>query len=142
MSNLEPIEEADLDLKDKFKVAKQESGKIAVPEVKAEKEIAREVVSAEKDSAYSKILSKVHKHAQNNADESNVSKDAENVYQKTDAESRIQNLVDIALSKGVVHAVKVAKHLEDNYVLDMLHDRLLADELHEALMKKGLIKEI
>jgi hypothetical protein len=49
--------------------------------------------------------------------------------------------VDIALEKGVIHAVNVAKHLEDNYVLDMFHDKLLSDELHEALMKKGLIEE-
>lgn len=142
MGNLEPIEEADLDLKDKFKVAKQESGDITTSETAPEKEVAPEIVSAEKDGSYSKILSKVHQHQQDDAGDEDVSKDAENVYQKTNTESQIQNLVDIALTKGVIHAVKVAKHLEDNYVLDMLHDRLLADELHDALVKKGLIKEV
>ena len=46
------------------------------------------------------------------------------------------------MQKGVVHAVKVARHLEDNYALDEFHDRMLADELHEALIKKGLIEEV
>jgi hypothetical protein len=41
-----------------------------------------------------------------------------------------------------LHAVKVARHLEDDYVLDTFHDKLLADELHDALLKKGLIEEI
>jgi hypothetical protein len=32
--------------------------------------------------------------------------------------------------------------MEDNYVLDTFHDRLLADELHDAFVKKGIIKEL
>jgi hypothetical protein len=48
----------------------------------------------------------------------------------------------LAEAKGVVHAVKVAQHLEDNYLLDELHDRLLATDLHDALVKKGMITEV
>ena len=71
-----------------------------------------------------------------------VASDAEAGAQKSDAESQVQHLVDIAQQKGVMHAVRVARHMEDNYVLDAFHDSMLADELHDALMKKGMIKEI
>lgn len=141
MSNLEPIEDADLDLENKFKL-KESAGKSAEAEpVKVEKETPKEESAAEGARAYAKILSQVRRHPAGSLPLHEVKSDAESVYQKTDAESQIQHLVDLALNKGVIHAVKVAKHLEDNYALDMFHDRMLSDELHDALLKKGLIKE-
>lgn len=141
-SNLEPIEEGDLNLEKKLGVVSAEKKPEENNEAqKVEKEAPKEVSSAEKDSSYNKILTKIKTTSQP-ADEKTVKDDAIQVYGNVDAESQIQQLVDIALNKGVVHAVKVAKHLEDNYVLDMFHDKLLADELHTALMKKGLIEEL
>ena len=139
---LEPITEEDLNLESKFGKIEAEKSlepKEALP--KSEEEPAKEIISAEKDSAYNKILSKVKTPAAKDTNEEEVKIDAEKAIEKQDAESQIQHLVDIALEKGVIHAVNVAKHLEDNYVLDMFHDKLLSDELHEALMKKGLIEE-
>jgi len=145
MSNLEPIEEKDLDLASKFgEVSKMEhEGEKKAEEtvLRPEKEVAKETVSAEKDSAYNQILSKLKTKQTSNPAAREVENDAARTSLKQDAESQIQHLVDIALEKGVIHAVNVAKHLEDNYVLDMFHDKLLSDELHEALMKKGLIEE-
>ncbi len=143
MSNLEPIKEKDLDLKHKFKVSTSESreGILSKKEAMTKKEVRQETVG-EKEDAYAKILSKIHKHPKEKSSDDEIPQDAKNVLQKTDTESQIQNLIDIAMTKGVIHAVKVAKHLEDNYVLDMFHDRLLSDELHEALLKKGIIKDI
>jgi hypothetical protein len=56
-----------------------------------------------------------------------------------DAESQIQHLVDLASTKGVVHAVKVARHMDDNYVLDMLHDKMISEELHKVLVERNLL---
>ncbi|HDZ85868.1 MAG TPA: hypothetical protein ENH35_04980, partial [Candidatus Moranbacteria bacterium] len=140
-SNLEPINEKDLDLENKFKGAKKESEDDVA---KIEKEKPKEVAKAKRESAYGKILSKIksrHTKIQDNSKE-RVESDAKNAFENTDAESQVQQLVDVAMNKGVIHAVKVAKHIEDNYVLDMFHDKLLADELHDALIKKGLIEEI
>lgn len=147
MSNLEPIEEKDIDLEAKFgKVEESREIKEAKGarenEGSVEKEAAPEIVSAEKDSAYSKILSKVKTAPDGDTKHEDVKLDAEKVYEKQDAESQIQHLIDIASNKGIIHAVKVAKHLEDNYVLDMFHDKLLSDELHDALVKKGIIEDI
>jgi len=145
MANLEPIEEKDLDLEHKFKggredgVIKKETEQSVF---QIEKEPAIDRTSAERDETYAKILSRVKKSTGIASSNQEVKEDAEKVYQKTDTESQIQHLVDLAMTKGVVHAVKVARHLEDNYVLDMFHDKLLADELRNALIQKGLIKEI
>lgn len=140
---LEPIDESDLGAEKKV---------AAVPEVKLtspisetpkmETEQLKEVVAAEKDAAYGKILSQVQTQAPSQTGDADVKTDADAVFQKTDAESQIQHLVGVAAQKGVMHAVKVARHLEDNYVLDSFHDKLMAEELHDALLKKGFLKEI
>ena len=137
---LEPITEEDLNLESKF--GKVEAGKpLESKEIlpKTEEEPAKEIISAEKDDAYSKILSKVKASPAVDMNDEEVKNDAKEAIEKQDAESQIQHLVDIAENKGIIHAVKVAKHLEDNYILDMFHDRLLSDELHDALVSKGLI---
>jgi len=141
---LEPLSEKDLDLAGKFGHSKK--GELKTHNLEnekekkklAEKEIVGEKLKVERDDAYQQILSKVKKKVtdDNNGD---VVGDAKKISQ-TDAESQIQTLVDLAMTKGVVYAVKVAKHLEDNYVLDMLHDNLLADELHKSLEEKGLLQ--
>lgn len=145
-SIMEPIEESDLNLEAKIKpVAKSEGLKERMEEAsvfEAEKELPREISSAEKDSTYGNILSKVQTTAPAADLSTQVPQDAQLGAQKTDAESMITHLVDIASQKGVLHAVKVAKHMEDNYILDVFHDRLLADELHDALLKKGMLKEL
>jgi len=140
--NLEPIEESDLGLKEKFlggKVPeKTDAGRTAesAPEVKAE---MKEGV-AEKDDSYAKILSQVQS-AQPIAHD-DVPADAKNVSLEQDEESKIQNLINLAGTKGVRHAVNVARHLEDNYALDEFHDRMLSEELRKALVQKGMIKDI
>lgn len=148
---LEPIDESDLDTKQQFTGSAEASKKAAETGVskeeqseasaKIEKENPREVAKAEKDSSYNKILSKVKTQPQAQSSDDDVKTDAKKASEKTDLDSRVVSLVDLAMNKGVVHAVKVAQHLEDNYVLDMFHDKLMADELHDALLKKGLIKE-
>lgn len=143
-TNLEPIDDNDLAKKfghiEKGDFGnKKEEGKEEIS-FNEKKEVAQEIVSAEKDDSYNNILSKIKKKSGDDDGVGNIASDAENVSKKTDAESQIQHLVDIAINKDVVHAVKVAKHLEDNYVLDMFHDKLLSDELHSALSEKGLIK--
>ena len=106
-----------------------------------EEEVRQEISAAEHDGAYQQILSKVAA-TKSTLTHDEIKTDAENVYQKQGSEGQVQHLVDIALQKGVYHAVKVAQHLESNYVLDQFHDKLLSDELHSALLSKGLLKEM
>jgi hypothetical protein len=142
-SNLEPIEEGDLDLKKKFTEGGlvNDAGKEIAP-VAPETNIERKEGAAEKEAAYSRILAKVQPADDKKTDEDLVAGDASHANQAIDAESKISKLVDLAMQKGVTHAVKVARHLDDNYTLDEFHDRLMAEELHDALLKKGLLKEL
>lgn len=142
---MEPISEDDLNLEKHLKGDNVFSGNSSdleqMPHA-TEKEKPVEIAGAERDSAYNNILSKIQTQTQSVTDPNNIASDAREVAKKTDADSQVQHLVDVAMQKGVIHAVKVAQHLEDNYVLDTLHDRLLADELHDALLQKGLLKDL
>jgi hypothetical protein len=143
-TNLEPIEESDLDMEGKILRGTTDSSfEKAAPFADVEREIPQEMGAVEKDEAYGKILSKVQAPTDDGVlDQSAVADDAKTGSQKIDAESQVSHLIDIAGQKGVIHAVKVAQHMEDNFVLDTFHDRMLADELHDALLKKGMIKEL
>lgn len=143
-SNLEPIEEKDLDLEAKIKrgTVGNFQGR-EMPVFSPEKEAPKETSSAEKDSVYGKILSKVQTTQDDDqTDQDEVSQDAQDAIKKDDAQAQVNHLIDLAGQKGVVHAVKVARHMEDNYILDTFHDKLLAAELHDALVAKGMIKEL
>lgn len=146
-SNLEPIEESDLNLENKFRngIERKNYNPESAPNIplsNIENETPKEVSASEKDDAYAKILSKIQAPVSNQISQDEIASDAEKGSRKMDAETQIQHLVDLAQQKGIVHAVKVARHMEDNYLLDAFHDRMLADELHDALLRKGMIKEI
>lgn len=139
--NMEPIEEKDLNLEDKFKFPGKEAASEKGDVFKVEKEIAQEVAGAEKDGAYQDVLAKIKTDDGAQIDPVAVASDAAHL-NTIDPETHVQHLVDIALQKGTVHAIKVAMHMDDNYILDMFHDRLLSEQLHEALVKNGMLKEI
>ncbi len=153
MSNLEPIEEGDLDLKNKFlgvsnRAEKKETdASPGMQEIKDleitedKKEVAQEK-SLEREKTYSKILSKV-KVAQVSGDDAvdTVADDAKETSAGDTSEARVDKLIKLAMTKGVIYAVKVAKHMDDNYALDEFHDKMMAEDFHSALVEKGLIKE-
>ncbi|MCX6763763.1 MAG: hypothetical protein NTZ97_03480 [Candidatus Moranbacteria bacterium] len=146
MGNLEPIEDKDLNLKEKFnetiKPGAVENIPASTPEAMPvpEQVVERQEGEVEKDKTYNKILSKVKSYTPPTVE--SVVQDAEAANTAQGAEAKIEKLIQLAMQKGVIHAVKVARHMEDNYTLDEFHDRLLAEELHNALVQKGLIKEI
>ncbi|MEI8344143.1 MAG: hypothetical protein WCF93_04300 [Candidatus Moraniibacteriota bacterium] len=139
---MEPIDEKDLDFAARFnRPVSDNFQEKEIPVQTTEREMPTEISSAERDSAYGRILSKVQAQT-DDTDQDDVSDDAKTAAKKTNAQSQVSYLIDIAGQKGVVHAVKVARQMEDNYVLDNFHDKLLADELHNALIARGMIKEI
>ncbi len=145
-TNLEPIQEEDLNLKEKFigddKTNKVSHEKKVVAPHFIEGKSERKEGFAEKEIVYSNILAKMPAKKQLIHSPQSVDNDAKKVDAEIDKESKITNLVNLAEQKGIPHAVKVARHLEDNYTLDEFHDRLMGEELHQALIEKGLIKEI
>lgn len=147
ISNLEPINDDDLNMKEKFVGNEKLSGikleKSKIEEIKSqEKKSEKKEGVIEKEKTYSKILAKVPSQAKTLPKDDIVADDAKQANEELDAEGKLNKLIELAQTKGVFHAVSVAKHMENYYLLDEFHDRLLADELHDALVKKGLIKEI
>ena len=104
-----------------------------------EKEAAVEGGKEQVEGKYNEILSKVSPTSPvlASSDEDAVL-DAKSIGDTVDEESKIQKLLDLASTKGVVHAVKVARSLKDYYALDRMHDELI-DKLYDGLLAKGLI---
>ncbi|MCA9364612.1 MAG: hypothetical protein KC736_01835 [Candidatus Moranbacteria bacterium] len=146
--NLEPITEDDMDLEGRLKGVHEEvslkEGVEPARENGAQEgavEQVSEISKAEKESAYAKILANVKSAQQSKDEKETVSGDAKKVKDVVDPEKQIATLIDIAMQKDVVYAVKVAQTLDSYYVLDQLHDKLVTDKLYEALRAKGLIEE-
>jgi hypothetical protein len=145
---LEPIDEKDLDLKNKFLGGVEKNTELVSEgdiETALNAEVSAQVTerkesAMEKDGAYNKIISKIKNPTTIVHDD--ISNDVKMANAEIDYESKVNNLVGLAENKGVAHAVQVAKKLEDSYLLDELHDRLLAQDLHDALVRKGLIISI
>jgi hypothetical protein len=106
-----------------------------------EKEASSEGSREQPEEKYDEILSRVTpvSPATVSTDE-DAAADAKNVGDTVDEESKIRKLLDLAATKGVVHAVKVARSLRDYYALDRMHDELV-DKLYEGLLAKGLISK-
>jgi hypothetical protein len=106
-----------------------------------EKLVVQETGREKVHERYQEILSKVTPGQQTTSDDDAVVHlDAKHIGALTDEESKVQKLLDLAGTKGVVHAVKVARSLKDYYALDRLHDEL-ADKLYQGLVEKGLIEK-
>lgn len=106
-----------------------------------EKEASAEKKSERGEGKYQEILAKVSPAsvAPPHSDDDVIS-DTKSIAATVDEESKIQKLLDLAGSKGVVYAVKVARSLKDYYALDMMRDAL-ADKLYDGLLDRGLIQK-
>lgn len=135
-----------------LEVKNEESGRENVPTAEKsadsseilpvqEKEAHREASQEQTEGKYEEILSKVSSQgaAATHTDE-DAALDAKSIGMTVDEESKIQKLLDLASSKGVAHAVKVARTLDDYYALDQMHDAL-ADKLYDGLLERGLIQK-
>ena len=73
-------------------------------------------------------------------DKKNLKKDVEEL-RNLDTAGQVKKLTFLAFEKGIGHSIKVARSLNDAYLLDELHDSLRG-ELHQELVKKGKLKDI
>lgn len=52
---------------------------------------------------------------------------------------QLQFLINLAFEKGLNRAIKIAKDLNDAYVLDEFHD-LVVDKLYSELKRRGRVE--
>ncbi len=107
-----------------------------------EQQPSKENVSEQSERKFQAILSQSSVPLSQELSKSTEShiQDTKDILESTDEESKIQKLVDLASTKGLVHAVNVARSLGDYYALDRMHDELV-DKFYESLLSKGLIKK-
>lgn len=110
---------------------------LATPEQEAPAEKKLEQLEGKYNEILSKTPASVTAPAHSDED---VASDAESIAGIVDEESKIQKLLDLAGTRGVVYAVKVARKLDDYYALDVMRDAL-ADKLYEGLLSRGLIQK-
>ena len=58
---------------------------------------------------------------------------------KLDVDEQVEHLVQVAIHKDPILAIGIAKHLNDNYLLDELHSDLTEDKIRDILDQKGLL---
>ena len=58
-----------------------------------------------------------------------------------DTARQVKVLITLAFEKGIGHSIKVARNLNDAYLLDELHDKLVG-ELRSELVEKGKLKDL
>jgi hypothetical protein len=90
------------------------------------------------ESHYKELLSKISSSSPATISHNDTVSDVKHIAAMTDEEGKIQKLLDLADTKGVTYAVKVAQSLGDYYALDRMHDELV-DKLYDGLLDKGLI---
>ena len=56
-------------------------------------------------------------------------------------QDKLQALVEIAFSRGLLEAIEEARAANDPYLLDAFHDTL-TDRLHDELVKRRVITEL
>jgi len=97
------------------------------------------------DNTVDLIKEKIEKRAIVVDDEKSKDRDgelslyAEDISKMTDVGSQIESLTKLATEKDPITAIKVAKHLDENYVLDKFHDKLMEEEIKKILIEKGLL---
>ncbi len=113
----------------------EEGGMMGSSESKplVEKEQFLERAVEQKNERVGELLQKIDTHtaALQTTSQSQITDDAAHLA-TIDEEERITKLLSLADTKGVVHAVSVARKLEDFYALDTLRDTLI-ERFHEKL---------
>ena len=69
-----------------------------------------------------------------------IKKDAKEI-KNLDTARQVKVLITLAFEKGIGHSIKVARNLNDAYLLDELHDKLVG-ELRSELVEKGKLKDL
>lgn len=110
----------------------------AVPGTPSSPEAKPEAPRERVAEKYAQILSKVGTAAHAPIDPTAVQADAASLGPEEDVQATVEKLVQLAETKGVAHAVRVAQKLSDFYILDTMHDRL-ANDLYAELAARGLV---
>ncbi|MCD6283697.1 hypothetical protein J7J12_00370 [bacterium] len=112
-----------------------------IKEIKKEREFPREEKAMEKDR---EISSDDYRSISNKSTSDDINNDIKKQVKRISSlseENQIETLCDLAFQKGLDFAVDVAKGLNNSYVLDEFHDRLV-DEFYQKLIEEGKLEKM
>jgi hypothetical protein len=135
-SRMQEIEELERQLAEKKAAINIESG---AGRIEKHIEISRENLS-EVQSPVIATTQQTAAFADNETKKKEIQQDIRSIV-NMDETRKIDTLVAIALEKGISHSIEVANSLQDPYILDTLHDKLLG-ELHDRLVKENKLKDL
>lgn len=69
-----------------------------------------------------------------------IKKQTQEIMNIQDADQQIEKIIELATRKDPYFAIKVAQGLDNNFVLDEVHDELVEDKVRKVLINKGLLK--
>jgi sRNA-binding protein len=136
-AKLREIEELERKLAEK-KAAVEKEKEVPVTEAREAKISAENIKEAEVQPVPITETSAVADEG--GAKNEEIAKDVKDM-KNLDTARQVKILVALAFEKGISYSIKVARSLNDAYLLDELHDKLVG-ELHEELVKKGKLKDI
>lgn len=100
-----------------------------------EKEVLeRKELTLEEKEKKEKLREEIEKAKLPSEKEVEAFKEAEEI-KKQSVQGKIKNLLDLAQSKGLSYAVKVAKETKDPLLIDLFHDILVKEGLFEKFPK-------
>ena len=135
--NIQEIEEMEKNLAEK-KAALGLGGEISGMETK-EVEITKENIQ-EQSLPTAPSAAQTQTTTDDKKDKKNLKKDVAEL-KNLDTAGQVKKLAVLAFEKGISHSIEAARSLNDAYLLDELHDKLVG-ELHQELVKKGKLKDI
>lgn len=106
--------------------------------------------SAEDREKKESIFEKINQQEENDAlrgvirggdGKDSIKKQAKDISAINNAEDQVKKLVELAIKKDPFTSIKVARHIDENYVLDKLHDELVEEKTRRILLEKGLLKK-
>ncbi len=136
--SLQEIEELEKKLADKKAAIGAWGEKVSAAqkkEAEITKENMQEALSPAAPSPLQTQITAVKKAARKNAKKEIAE------LKNLDTAGQVKKLSFLAFEKGISHSIKIARSLNDAYLLDALHDKLIG-ELHQELVEKGRLKEI
>ncbi len=91
---------------------------------------------------YDEILNKAKEKKRGKIIHSEIEGDAKQVMDSESVEKQVDKLVKLAQTKGVVHAVKVAQHMNNYFILDRVHDEMaLGKMMYQTFENNDLIEK-
>jgi hypothetical protein len=123
---IKPVERVSKQEGERWEIPKTE--KIISPEEKETRE-TRENLAKKEKASQEELQKEIEKISQSPQTQQDIKQKVAQI-KDMDTQGKITKLVALAQERGVAFAISVAKDMNDPYLLDTLHDRIIEKGMH------------